>query len=137
MKELNNDDIGHYEIIDFPKVRIPTLDFLNLGDNNHYVKGLVEFDVTEGRSKIHEHEKNTQKKISFTAWLLKCIGQAASEFKEVHSMMLGKNKIVKFEYITRISYVQYIPMCYNRRTKYSHINKLGCICKTEFLLAYE
>ncbi len=97
MKELNNDNIGHYEIIDFPKARIPTLDFLTLGDNNHYVKGLVEFDVTEGRNKIREHEKNTQKKISFTAWLLKCIGQAASEFKEVHSMMMGKSKIVKFE----------------------------------------
>ena len=97
MKELNEDNIGHYDIIDFPKVRIPTLDFLTLGDNNHYVKGLIEFDVTDGRNKIRDHEKNTQKKISFTAWLLKCIGQAASEFKEVHSMMMGKNKIVKFE----------------------------------------
>ncbi len=97
MKELNEDNIGHYDIIDFPKERIPTLDFLTLGDVNHYVKGLVEFDVTEGRNKIREHEKNTQKKISFTAWLLKCIGQAASEFKEVHSMMMGKSKIVKFE----------------------------------------
>ena len=97
MKEVNQDNIGHYDIIDFPKVRIPTLDFLTLGDNNHYVKGLIEFDVTDGRNKIRNHEKNTQKKISFTAWLLKCIGQAASEFKEVHSMMMGKNKIVKFE----------------------------------------
>ncbi len=97
MKEVNDDNIGHYDVIDFPKVRIPTLDFLTLGDNNHYVKGLIEFDVTEGRNKIRDHEKNTQKKISFAAWLLKCIGQAASEFKDVHSMMMGKNKIVKFE----------------------------------------
>ena len=97
MKEVNTDNIGYYDVIDFPKARIPTLDFLALGDDNHYVKGLIEFDVTEGRDKIREHEKNTQKKISFTAWLLKCIGQAASEFKEVHAMMLGKRKIVKFE----------------------------------------
>ncbi|MFX1569279.1 MAG: 2-oxo acid dehydrogenase subunit E2 [Promethearchaeota archaeon] len=97
MKEINNDNIGHYDVVDFPKARIPTLDFLTLGDDNHYVKGLIEFDVTEGRNKIQEHEKNTQKRISFTAWLLKCIGQAASEFKEVHSMMLGKKKIVKFD----------------------------------------
>ncbi|MFX0000359.1 MAG: 2-oxo acid dehydrogenase subunit E2 [Candidatus Hodarchaeota archaeon] len=97
MKELNNDNIGYYEIIDFPKVRIPTLDFLSLANNNHYVKGLIEFDVTEGRNKIREHEKNTNKKISFTAWLLKCIGQSASEFKEVHSLMMGKRKIVKFD----------------------------------------
>ncbi len=95
MKELN--DIGHYKIIEFPKVRIPTLDFLSLGAKKHYVKGLIEFDVTEGRKKIREHEKNTGQKISFTSWLLKCIGQAASEYKEVHSMMMGKNKIIQFE----------------------------------------
>lgn len=95
MKKSNN--IGHYEISDFPKVRIPTLDFLSLGDKSHYVKGLIEFDVTDGRNKIREHEKNTGEKISFTAWLLKCISQAASEFKEVHSMMKGKKKIITFE----------------------------------------
>ncbi|MFX1304019.1 MAG: 2-oxo acid dehydrogenase subunit E2 [Promethearchaeota archaeon] len=95
MKESNN--IGHYEISEFPKVRIPTLDFLALGDNKHYVKGLIEFDVTEGKTKIREHEKNTGEKISFTAWLLKCIGQAASEYKEVHSMMMGRKKIIKFD----------------------------------------
>lgn len=95
MKESNN--IGHYEITEFPKLRIPTLDFLSLGENKHYVKGLVEFDVTNGRNKIREHKKNTGEKISFTAWFLKCIGQAASEYKEVHSMMRGKNKIITFE----------------------------------------
>ncbi|MFW9968972.1 MAG: 2-oxo acid dehydrogenase subunit E2 [Candidatus Odinarchaeota archaeon] len=95
MKESNN--IGHYEITDFPKVRIPTLDFLSLGDKTHYVKGLIEFDVTNGRNKIREHKKNSGEKISFTAWLLKCIAQAASEYKEVHSMMKGKNKIIKFD----------------------------------------
>lgn len=95
MNDSNN--IGHYEISDFPKARIPILDFLALGDNKHYVKGLIEFDVTEGRNKIREHEKNTGEKISFTAWFCKCIGQAASEFKEVHSMMMGKNKIIKFD----------------------------------------
>ena len=95
MNELN--DIGHYKISEFPKARIPTLDFLALGDNKHYMKGLIEFDVSEGRNKILEHEKNTGERLSFTAWLLKCIGQAASEFKDVHSMMMGKNKIIKFD----------------------------------------
>ncbi|MFX0037963.1 MAG: 2-oxo acid dehydrogenase subunit E2 [Promethearchaeota archaeon] len=92
-----SDNIGHYQISNFPKARITTLDFLSLGDKSHYVKGLIEFDVTAGRNKIREHEKNTGYKISFTAWLLKCIGQAASEFKEVHSMMMGKNKIITFD----------------------------------------
>ncbi|NVM37885.1 MAG: 2-oxo acid dehydrogenase subunit E2 [Candidatus Lokiarchaeota archaeon] len=89
--------IGSYKISKFPKDRIPTLDFLSIGDNKHYVKGLIEVDVTDGRQLINDYEKETNLKISFTAWLLKCIGTAASEFKEVHSMMKGKRKIISFD----------------------------------------
>jgi len=89
--------IGSYKISKFPKDRIPTLDFLSVGDNKHYVKGLIEVDVTEGRQIINNYEKETDLRLSFTAWLLKCIGKAASEFKEVHSMMKGKRKIISFD----------------------------------------
>ncbi len=89
--------IGSYKISKFPKDRIPTLDFLAVGDNKHYVKGLFEVDVTYGRKIIDNYEKETAIKFSFTAWLLKCIGKAASEFKEVHSMMKGKRKIISFD----------------------------------------
>lgn len=88
--------IGSYKISRFPKDRIPTLDFLAVGDNKHYVKGLIEVDVTNGRQIINNYEKQTAIKISFTAWLLKCIGKAASEFKEVHSLMKGKRNIIFF-----------------------------------------
>lgn len=90
-------NIGSYEISKFPKSRIPTLDFLALGDKHHYIKGLIEVDVTNGRQLIINHEIQTGVKFSFTAWLLKCIGQAASEHKEVHSMMMGKKNIIKFD----------------------------------------
>ncbi len=93
-KELN---VGSYEVIKFPKARIPTLDFLAQGDKVHYVKGLIEVDVTRGREFIRKYEKDTGVKISFTAWLLKCIGQAASEHKEVHSIMKGSKRIIRFE----------------------------------------
>ena len=89
--------IGSYKISKFPKDRIPTLDFLSIGDNKHYVKGLIEVDVTDGRQAILTYEKETGIKISFTAWLLKCIANAASEFKEVHSMMKGRRKIITFD----------------------------------------
>jgi len=91
------ENIGSYKISKFPKDRIPTLDFLAVGDNKHYVKGLIEIDVTDGRQIIHNYEKETAIKISFTAWLLKCIGKAASEYKEVHSLMKGKKEIISFD----------------------------------------
>ena len=89
--------IGSYKISKFPKDRIPTLDFLAVGDNKHYVKGLFEVDVTDGQRIINNYERKTAIKISFTAWLLKCIERAASEFKEVHSMMKSKSKIITFD----------------------------------------
>ncbi len=89
--------IGSYKISKFPKDRIPTLDFLAVGDNKHYVKGLIEVDVTNGQQIINNYEEETAIKISFTAWLLKCIGKAASEYKEVHSLMKGKKKIISFD----------------------------------------
>ncbi len=39
------DIIGSFKISKFPKERILTLDFLAVGDNKHYVKGLFEIDV--------------------------------------------------------------------------------------------
>ncbi|MFX0177170.1 MAG: 2-oxo acid dehydrogenase subunit E2 [Candidatus Hodarchaeota archaeon] len=89
--------IGSYKISKFPIDRIPTLDFLAVGDNKHYVKGLIEVDVTNGRQLLKNYEIKKAVKLSFTAWLLKCIGKAANEFKEVHSLMKGKRKIISFD----------------------------------------
>ncbi|MFX1587267.1 MAG: hypothetical protein ACFFC1_03850 [Promethearchaeota archaeon] len=55
--------IGSYKISKFPKDRIPTLDFLAVGDNKHYVKGLIEVDVTNGQQIINNYEANTAIKI--------------------------------------------------------------------------
>ncbi|QEE17979.1 2-oxo acid dehydrogenase subunit E2 [Promethearchaeum syntrophicum] len=94
---MSPEKIGKYKITKFPKARIPTLDFLELGDKNHYVKSLIDVDVTKGRQNIITYEQNNGVKLSFTAWLLKCIANAANEYNAVHSMMLGKKKIIIFD----------------------------------------
>jgi len=94
---MSRKNIGNYKISKFPKARIPTLDFLAMGDKYHYVKSLIEVDVTEGRHYINTHQKKTGVKLSFTAWLLKCIGMAAHDHQAVHSMLMGKKKIIQFD----------------------------------------
>ena len=91
------DLIGNYEVSRFPRERITTLDFLAVSDIRHYVKGLFELDVTDGRNIIKNYKEKPRKDLSFTSWLLYCIGTAASEYNEVHSIMKGRKKIVKFE----------------------------------------
>jgi pyruvate/2-oxoglutarate dehydrogenase complex dihydrolipoamide acyltransferase (E2) component len=91
------EETGSYIITKFPKERIPTLDFLAISDNRHYIKGLFELDVTEGRQIIKDYKVKMGKDLSFTAWLLVCIGTAVRKHKEVHSLMKGRNKIITFD----------------------------------------
>jgi hypothetical protein len=40
----------------------------------HHVKGLIELDVTKGRAYIRNYKKKTGETLSFTAWIMMCIG---------------------------------------------------------------
>jgi pyruvate/2-oxoglutarate dehydrogenase complex dihydrolipoamide acyltransferase (E2) component len=87
---------GTYEVIRFPKERKMVIDIMEQGMKKHYVKGLVEFDVTHGREQMKNYKLKHGKILSFTGWLLKCIGQAASEHKDVHALKKGRKKIYRF-----------------------------------------
>ena len=89
--------IGEYEVIDFPKERKMVIDIMEQGVKKHYVKALVEFDVTNGRELIKEYKLKNGVSLSFTGWMLKCIGQAASEYKDVHMLKKSKKKLYRFD----------------------------------------
>lgn len=61
------------------------------------VYGLVEFDVTKARQLIRDHKDKTGETLSFTGWIVKCIGKAVGEEKEVNSYRKGRNKFVVFD----------------------------------------
>jgi len=63
----------------------------------HRVYGLVELDVTKARDYIRGHEAKTGEVLSFTGWLIKCIGQAVSENKEIQAYRKGRNDFVVFD----------------------------------------
>ncbi|SET58772.1 2-oxoacid dehydrogenases acyltransferase (catalytic domain) [Natronincola peptidivorans] len=87
---------GGYKIEAFPTSRIATIDIGAIGLKKHHIKALIELDVTEARKKILEKRKLSQK-ISFNSWLIKCIGCAVEEFKEIHGIRKGKSKTVIFD----------------------------------------
>ncbi|MFX1490223.1 MAG: 2-oxo acid dehydrogenase subunit E2 [Promethearchaeota archaeon] len=96
MKSKKKKLAGEYDVIAFPKERRMVIDIMEQGINKHYIKGLVEFDVTNGKEKIKNYKKIHGVKLSFTGWILKCIGQAASEHRDVHALRKGKKKIYRF-----------------------------------------
>jgi pyruvate/2-oxoglutarate dehydrogenase complex dihydrolipoamide acyltransferase (E2) component len=58
---------------------------------------LVELDVTAARSYIHNLKETTGESLSFTGWVMKCIGQAVREHKHVHAMRKGRRKLIVFD----------------------------------------
>ena len=61
------------------------------------VYGLVELDVTKARRYMRNHKEKTGETLSFTGWMIKCIGQAVSEDKQVQAYGKGRNRFVIFD----------------------------------------
>ena len=91
------DDSGTYREVEFPSYRNPTVDTLEIGRKKHHVPVLFEIDVTEGRRFVREVKDVTGQGISFTAWVMKCVGQAVSEHKHIHALRKGRRRLVLFD----------------------------------------
>ena len=76
-----------------PATRLLAMETMKMGVKAHYVSGLLEVDVTEGRRVINE-AKNGGTHISFTGWLMKCLASAVKEFPEVNAYRKGRSLYV-------------------------------------------
>ncbi|MCB0196861.1 MAG: 2-oxo acid dehydrogenase subunit E2, partial [Anaerolineae bacterium] len=91
------DDIGVYEERRFPAFRNPTVDTLDLGKKKHHIPLLFEVDVTEARSYMRDFKAQTGESLSFTGWVIKCIGQAVGEHKHIQAMRKGRSRLILFD----------------------------------------
>jgi pyruvate/2-oxoglutarate dehydrogenase complex dihydrolipoamide acyltransferase (E2) component len=96
MIQKENRSNGKYEVSDFPEERKMVLDIMEQGMKKHYITALIEIDVTIGKQKIRTYKSQYKKPLSFTGWILKCIGEAASRHKEVHAVKKGF-KLYRFD----------------------------------------
>ncbi|MBN1858628.1 2-oxo acid dehydrogenase subunit E2 [Candidatus Bipolaricaulota bacterium] len=85
-----------YEIIDLPKSRLATLDLGRLYKDKHRMFGLLEVDVTLARRAARSLRSKGQS-VSFTAWMIKAIGNAIARNRAAHSMAYRKNKNIVFD----------------------------------------
>lgn len=91
------DSMDTYEQREFPSFRTATLDTLDLGKKKHHIPILLELDVTVARDWIQSLKAKTGEGLSFTAWVVKCIGQAVSEHKHIHAMRKGARSLILFD----------------------------------------
>lgn len=84
------------KIIPYPKDRKLTADLFAISLQQPNIFGLTELDVTIPMKNINEMKKN-KIKISFLAFIVKCLAEAVNSHKLVQGMKKGKNKIVIFD----------------------------------------
>ena len=82
------DKVGNFEIKPFK--RIINAEFVEMSSNTFFMTGLAEIDVTKARQIISRHKEKTGERISFTAWIIHCVGHAVGKHKEVHAIRKRK-----------------------------------------------
>ena len=90
----NNDP---YQTLRFPKTRRLMVDGGRLGRQRHTVHGLFEVDVTRARQAIHDHKERTGESLSFTAFVIACLGRAVDMNKHMHAYRNWRDQLVIFE----------------------------------------
>jgi hypothetical protein len=84
-----------YELLRFSESRRATMDTGRLGRDRHYMFGLLEVDVTRARRELRLLRR-AGPPVSFTAWMIKVIGDSVAEHPAVHASLYGRNQLVLF-----------------------------------------
>jgi len=85
------------QITPFPRMRLPMVDGGRMGRQKHLVHGLFEVDVTQARQRLHAHAARTGEALSFTAFLLACLGRALDTHRHMHAYRDWRNRLVIFD----------------------------------------
>ena len=68
-----------------------------IASKRHTVFGLIEVDVTEARQILRDYKEQTGESISFTAFIVTCLGKAVEEHKMVHAYRDWRNRLILFD----------------------------------------
>jgi pyruvate/2-oxoglutarate dehydrogenase complex dihydrolipoamide acyltransferase (E2) component len=86
-----------HRVVPLPRMRQVYIDTLHLGHRKHTVHALIEADVTEARRIIAEHKARTGETLSFTAFVLGCLGRAVDGNRYMHAFRNWRNQLVLFD----------------------------------------
>ncbi|MXV61276.1 dehydrogenase [Natronorubrum sp. JWXQ-INN-674] len=81
----------------FPIQRRGTVDAMRMAGRRSVVHGLVEFDVTEARRRIHDREEQTGEELSFTAFLVHCLARALEDHRHINAYRDWRGRIIQFD----------------------------------------
>jgi pyruvate/2-oxoglutarate dehydrogenase complex dihydrolipoamide acyltransferase (E2) component len=86
-----------HRVVPFPQLRQVYIDTLHLGYRKHTVHALLEAEVTQTRQSLAQHKAQTGESLSFTAFVLSCLGQAVERYPHMHAFRNWRNQLVLFD----------------------------------------
>lgn len=94
-------DTNHdgYTTLPYPKIRRLMTDGGRLGRQKHTIHGLVEVDVTRPRQMIRDHKARTGETLSFTAFVMGCLGHAVDMNKHMQAYRSWRDQLVIFDMV--------------------------------------
>ena len=111
-----------YRTSSIPRQRRFALDAGRMGRNKHIVHGLAELDVTVAREHIRAHKERTGERLSFTAFIINCLGEAISRHELLHAYRNWRGQLVIFEDVNIVIMIEAkldgrkVPMPYVLKT---------------------
>jgi pyruvate/2-oxoglutarate dehydrogenase complex dihydrolipoamide acyltransferase (E2) component len=85
------------QVVPFSRMRNLAIDIGRMARGKHTIRGLVEVDVTQPRQFIRAHKTATGETLSFTAFLIACVGRAVDENKYLHAYWNWRGQLVLFD----------------------------------------
>ena len=95
-----------YEIIPFPSERNPIVDAGYLAARRHVIHGLFEADVTRARALIQEQAAQGGRPISFTAFVVACLGRAIRAHPQVQAYFDWRGRLVLFKDVDVVTLIE-------------------------------
>lgn len=86
-----------YEVKPFPLSRRLIIDTGRMGRRQHTITALVEVDVTEVRRILRQHKERSGESLSFTAYIVTCLGKAIDQDKTIHARRDMWGRLILFE----------------------------------------
>jgi pyruvate/2-oxoglutarate dehydrogenase complex dihydrolipoamide acyltransferase (E2) component len=86
-----------YKVVPNPKMRRWFAAAFRPAQHTPIMHGLLEVDVSRAREFLREQKAKTGESLSFTAFIIACLGKAVEEHKAVQARRLGSKRLILFE----------------------------------------
>ena len=91
-----------------PRMRRLVVDQAWLALRKHMIRGLIEVDVTTARQAIRDHQAATGERLSFTAFLVACLGHTVSANRDLQAYQDWRGRLIVFEDVDIVTIVEIV-----------------------------